>query len=38
MLSVLAQQNSFVLSVLRNRHYVLGNYSCLERGLITGIS
>ena len=28
------QSNSFVLSVVRNRHYVLGNYCCLERGLV----
>lgn len=31
------QSNSFILSVVRNRHYVLGNYCYLERELGTGI-
>lgn len=30
------QSNAFVLFVVRNRHYVLGNYFCLERILVIG--
>ena len=29
------QSNSFVLPVVRDKHYILGNYCCLERELIS---